>query len=227
MKAILPLAIFSLICFTNFSAELFIRVSANAEHYAKTQNQVQYNSKNIFKFFDLDGGLVSLQIANKLNNFNLYNGSIYLKPNERVIAEVNQFGIFKIIQRIQIREINWYTTEVDYGYNNGGFPNHGPNDYYNNHVVNENLFQQFISSLENEAMDANKLKMAKNFVQANPVNAAQIARISKTFSFDSNRLDFAKHAYTMCVDQGNYFLLKDTFSFSSNYNSLLDYINKL
>src|SRR5690606_18827492 len=128
---------------------------------------------------------------------------------------------------IQIREINWYTTEVDYGYNNGGYPNHGPNDYYNNHVVNENLFQQFISSLENEAMDANKLKMAKNFVQANPVNAAQIARISKTFSFDSNRLDFAKHAYTMCVDQGNYFLLKDTFSFSSNYNSLLDYINKL
>lgn len=73
-------------------------------------------------------------------------------------------------------------------------------------------------------MDSNKLRMAKNYVASNPLTAEQIAGISREFSFDNNRLDFAKHAYATCYDKSNYFLLKDTFTFSSNYNNLLNHI---
>lgn len=73
-------------------------------------------------------------------------------------------------------------------------------------------------------MDSNKLRMAKNYVASNPLTSEQIAGISREFSFDNNRLDFAKHAYANCYDKSNYFLLKDTFTFSSNYNSLLNHI---
>lgn len=73
-------------------------------------------------------------------------------------------------------------------------------------------------------MDSNRLTMAKSYASSNSLTAEQITDISKGFSFDSNRLEFAKHAYAACIDKSNYFLLKDTFSFSSNYNSLVNFI---
>lgn len=65
--------------------------------------------------------------------------------------------------------------------------------------------------------------MAKDYVSRGGASAHEIAQMSKHFSFDSHRLEFAKFAYKYCYDKRNYYLLRDTFSFSSNYNNLLDY----
>ena len=57
------------------------------------------------------------------------------------------------------------------------------------------------------------------------MQAQQISEIAATFTFDSYRLDFAKAAYANCYDKANYFLLKNTFTFTSYYNDLIESVN--
>ncbi len=230
MRTIITLVIAISFALLSNASELFIRVNAQGEYFASAYNQTHYNRNNIFKFFDLPGGSTSIQIVNQHTNVLLYSGTISIKQNERVVAQIDGYGNLTIIQRLQIQELNWYTTTTQndvytphpgnpYPGNNNPFPGHG------NHgnSTNNNMFQQFLSSLKDE-MDGNKLTMAKNYSSQNSLSADQIARISKEFSFDGNRLEFAKHAYANCYDKNNYFLLKNTFSYTSNYNSLLKFI---
>lgn len=229
MKTIFTFVIAFSFSFLSTASELFIRVNAQGEYYASVSNQTHYNRNNIFKFFDLPGGSISIQVVNQHTNVLLYNSTLSLKHNERVVAQIDGFGNLTIIQRMQIQEVNWYTTTTQNDvYGGNPFPGNNPYPGTNNPLPwggnNNNVFQQFLTSLKNESMDGNKLTMAKSYVSQNNLTAEQISNISRVFSFDSNRLEFAKHAYSTCYDKNNYFLLKDTFSFSSNYNSLLKFI---
>lgn len=213
--------------FSGSASELYIRVNAAGEYFASVSNQTHYNANNTFKFADLPGGIVNIQVFNRMTNAILYNGSLSLKNNERLVAQIDGFGQLTIIQRVQIQELNWYTTiAATDGYPTNPYPNNPnpTNPYPGNQAGNAEVFQKFMSSLKNESIDGNKLTMAKSFVKSNTLSAEQIAQINKQLSFDSNRLEFAKYAYDYCFDKSNYFLLKDSFSFSSNYTSLVKYI---
>lgn len=112
-------------------------------------------------------------------------------------------------------------------YPNGNYGNQGnyPPNYPNNYGDNQ-YFNQFLTILRKESFDSNRLKMATNYVNQRQLSAQQIKQIAKLFDFDSNRLQFAKDAYDNCYDQYNYFLLRDVFTFASNYNSLITYTNR-
>ena len=49
-------------------------------------------------------------------------------------------------------------------------------------------------------------------------------QIANLFSFDDNKLEFAKFAYDYCIEPRNYFKLNGIFSFSSNADELSDYV---
>lgn len=246
MRTIFTFAIACVISFTSAASELFIRINANGEYYVTAYDQTHQNRNNVYQFSNLPGGVTSVMIVNKHTNTILYNGTLSIMQNERVVAQVNGYGNLSIVQRIQIQEVNWYTTVVmndpyagtwpgtawpgnpnpgnpypGYPYPNGPYPG---GSFPGQQVGNTSSYNLFLNSLRNESMDSNKLRMAKNYVASNPLTAEQIAGINRIFSFDSNRLDFAKYAYATCYDKNNYFLLKDTFTFSSNYNSLLSHI---
>lgn len=108
------------------------------------------------------------------------------------------------------------------GNNNWGAQNNWNNNC-NNNWNNSGYFDQFINTLKNENFDSERLKSAKNYAAANMLSASQINAIAETFTFDSNRLSWAKAAYHRCYDRQNYFLLKNSFDFNSNYEELLDY----
>lgn len=227
MKAIITLAIILTFPFKGSASELFIRVNTTGEYYVTVYDQTIYNRSNIFKFFDLPNGITTVLVRHQYTNTILYNGTLSLKHNERIVAEINQFGNLAIIQRSLIQEINWYTSYplndpyIGNPYPGNPYPGNNP---YPGYTVNNSAYQQFLSSFKSESMDSNKLKMAKNYASSNTLTAEQIATISRSFSFDANRLEFAKHAYATCYDKNNYFMLKETFSFSSNYNALLKHI---
>lgn len=229
MRIIFTILTALVVHFSVSASELYIRVNAAGEYFTSVSNQTHYNANNTFKFSDLPGGIVNIQVFNRMTNAILYNGSLSLKNNERIVAQIDGFGQLTIIQRVQIQEVNWYTTIASTDmyptnpYPNNPYPN-PTNPYPGNQAGNAEVFQKFMSSLKNESIDGNRLTMAKSFVKSNTLSADQIAQITKQLSFDSNRLDFAKYAYDYCYDKSNYFLLKDAFSFSSNYNSLLKHI---
>lgn len=88
-----------------------------------------------------------------------------------------------------------------------------PEDY-------EDAYQQ----ISNETFDSSKLALAKQVVSSNPMNANQILGICKLFSFESNKLEFAKFAYTYCTDTNRYYLLNEAFSYNSSKRELDEFI---
>jgi len=247
MKKIYLLAVIALMTQFSFGAELFVRVNRSGVHVATAFNQTQTNSSNTYRFFDLPGGYVSLKISDQQTGYSVYNGSVNVASNQRVVAEIDYYGNLQIIQTIAITNSNWYTstpgtaactTPVSYPNNGGGYPNYGgnfPNNgyptnaggYYPPQNSNDAAFQQFLVMLNDEPFDSNKLDFAKGYANKTMLSAQQVADISKKFTYDSNRLDWTKQAYSRCYDKANYFLMKSTFTFSSNYSALEDYIEGL
>ena len=81
---------------------------------------------------------------------------------------------------------------------------------------------QLISS---ESFDSSKLTIAKQVVASNPMTANQILGICKLFSFESNKLEFAKYAYAYCVDPNKYFLLNEAFTYDSSKQELNEFVS--
>lgn len=223
MKKIYLLAAIALMAQISFGAELFVRVARIGSHSTTAYNQTQTNTTNIFRFFELPGGNLNLQITDLQTGYSIYNGYVNIVANQRIVAELDINGNLQIIQTSSITATNWYTTTPgNVVYNPNPYPNQNNGGYPNG--TNDQAFGQFLQLLDNESFDSRKLELANSYVNKTNLSAQQIADISKKFTFDSNRLDWAKHAYNKCYDKANYFLLKSTFTFSSNYSALEEYM---
>jgi hypothetical protein len=66
--------------------------------------------------------------------------------------------------------------------------------------------------------------MAKHALSANYVTSAQVWEIMDLFSFESNRLELSKYAYSHTVDPQNYFLVHRAFRFSYSTRELNRFI---
>jgi len=78
--------------------------------------------------------------------------------------------------------------------------------------------------IASQSFDSNRLDIAKQITSWNYMTASQIREIACLFTFDSNRLDYAKFAFQNCINQGEYFMLYDVFTFSSNARELSEFI---
>lgn len=81
------------------------------------------------------------------------------------------------------------------------------------------------ASVNKQSFSDSKMKTAKQFTKANCLSVNQIKEIMNLFSFDDDKLEYAKYAYDYCVDKNKYFMLAEEFSFSSSSDSLNDYID--
>lgn len=92
--------------------------------------------------------------------------------------------------------------------------------------MNSEDFEVAFSFIAKETFDSKRLEIAKNIVKNNWVSSKQIASICRLFTYDSNRVEFAKFAYPSCIDKGMYFLLDATFTYSSSREELHDYLSQ-
>ncbi len=197
------------------ASEVFVRVNKAGSYYASSGGQTQYNPSNTFRFFDLAPGNVYLQIADQNNGSLLYSGNLTLGANQRLVAEIDHYGSLRIVQTLTVFQQNWYSFNEQYAVTN--------QNPYGPYASDISLFLQ---QLDKESMDSSKLRFAKSYVDKGWFTATQIAEICKRFTFDSNRLDFAKHAYARCSDPQNYFVLREFFTFSSNFSDLQDFVDQ-
>lgn len=120
----------------------------------------------------------------------------------------------------------------NYGNNNHGNNNHGNNNSgYGNPqggvispCMNQNEFNTALNSIRSDSFESGKLNKAKQIVSRNRMCTAQIIQIVRLFSFESNKLEFAKYAYQYCTDKNNYYQVTDAFSFQSSKDELLKFI---
>lgn len=90
--------------------------------------------------------------------------------------------------------------------------------------MNPQDYEYAYQMIADESFDSSRLKLAKQIASTNPMSTNQIIGICKLFSFESNRLDFAKSAYRHCTDKNRYFMVNEVFNFKSSKQELRDYI---
>jgi len=110
------------------------------------------------------------------------------------------------------------------GYNNGGyFQSDNPNCRY---IMMDHDFNDLLQMINGTPYASTKMTIAKQACAATCISAEQVREICRLFTFDSDRLTFAKYAYDHCYDRRNYFKVNDVFTFTSSVNELNRYINQ-
>lgn len=105
-------------------------------------------------------------------------------------------------------------------------PPHNPQPQFGKPCMNDADFSAALSIIKNESFESSKLSTAKQIVSRNYLNVNQIIEICKLFTFDKDKLDFAKSAYHHCTEKEKYFLLRSVFQFDSSKKELDEYIQQ-
>ncbi len=212
-------------------AEVFIRIPEMGNYTIEIGQQKITNSMGKFRFFDLYPGNQTLSIYDR--NFLVYRTRINIRNNTRMVLDYFSYhGLYLLgTQNLRNNYGNiWNDTwNNPYGNNNGDLwsPSNefGNNDFYGN-TMNDREFSSFIQALKKQSFDDRKLDFLKSQLRRTAFSTRQIKTIMKEFSFDKNRLEFAKFAYKTCVDKRNYYDLYDVFDFENYARQLNDYIRK-
>lgn len=85
-------------------------------------------------------------------------------------------------------------------------------------------FMNARNSIAGRSFEQTKLDMAKQLTNNYCFTTQQVKDIMSLFSFEGTKLDFAKYAYSYTIDQQNYFMVNDMFSFESSIGDLNQYI---
>ncbi len=222
MKKTMTTLIAILILFGAHAGELFVKVNSTAgSYYASFDNQTHYNQNGIFRFFEVGSGVQYLVVKKQGNNQTIANLTFQIPYNQRWIGEINTFGQFQLIMTENIQYMSWYQQQNPFVQIP---PVVFPAGNQNWNVLSDADYQEFMTHLKKEVFDSGLLSTAKSFAKNSRLSAAQIAGIADEFTFDDDRLEWAKYAYDYCFDTNNYYKLDKTFTFYSNRDELKEYI---
>lgn len=147
-----------------------------------------------------------------------------------------------------IKNGNFYTTEISnpIAYNAINYNPNDPNIHpvpptpqppapepqttqggYCDYPMADNDFASALASIKSKSFDKDKLIVAKQITNSNCLTSNQVKQIMELFSFESEKLEFAKFAYTHTFDPENYYKVNDAFSFSSSISELNNYIKSI
>lgn len=157
------------------------------------------------------------------NNYQLvYNANVYVKPQYHVDITINRFG--KAFIDEQPVSTGYYDDDDDWSDDNWNDNNWNNNNNYNGMAMNSQSFNSFKQSLSNESFDNTRMNIAKSVINTNYFTTAQVKELLPLFSFEGNKLEIAKYAYKNTLDKSNYFSVADCFTFSTNKDELMRYI---
>lgn len=235
-------------------AELDIRMADNStmivviDQYEFDENAGRYHIR------DLSHGNHSLEVYRiSTHGFGpnapiftelFYRGNIWLQGGFLTYAEVDASGRLHIIKKISLNSSphgnnnGYYNNNGNhYGHYNGngnhshvsgtyGYGNGYGNGYGSNYGygMDPGLFMELKRTIALESFDSHRLDLAKFAVSGNRLSSAQIFELTSLFTFESNKLEFAKYAFHYVTDPGSYFIVANAFTFSSSKRELFDYI---
>ncbi len=108
-------------------------------------------------------------------------------------------------------------------WNNAGTTN---NPSYNptSQAMNGADFADLKNSVERQSFSDTKMTIAKQGTKGGFFTASQIREMMNLFTFETNKLEYAKFAYTYCIEKNKYYQVNDVFSFSSSVDELNKYL---
>lgn len=85
-------------------------------------------------------------------------------------------------------------------------------------------FQEALRAVDNQAFSNSKMAVAKQAIAANGISSQQVANMMDLFAFESYKVELAKFAYGYVADPQNYWVVNNSFGFSSSVRELDNYI---
>ncbi len=85
-------------------------------------------------------------------------------------------------------------------------------------------FASSLNAIRGTASGISRLELAKALTTSNCLSATQIREVCRVLTTDTDRLDFAKHAYRRCCDPQNYLVVSDAFASTISREELARFI---
>ena len=205
-------------------SEVFLRIPEMGYFAVEIGDQMISNNSGKFRFFDLSSGRMPISIYQ--NGYLIYRTQIRVQNNSRLVLDFfTNKGLF-LLDTYPVQGQMYGFNEWDDVWNNPYGNSNGGNYGYNKNVMNDQQFGNFIQMLKrNASFDNDKMDMIFSQMSNTMFTSQQVKAMISLMSFDKNRLEVAKKAYSRCVDKPNYFVVQDGFDFSSAKKDLMQYIS--
>ena len=116
----------------------------------------------------------------------------------------------------------------DYRRNDNAYPeanSKGINSGYQG-LMTYQEFGNMKERIKQNTLENGKLEAAKSMTRENVLTAIQVAEIARLFTFDNNRLEFAKYAFDFTYDRENYNIVGDALAFQKNREDLQRFVQQ-
>ena len=80
--------------------------------------------------------------------------------------------------------------------------------------------------IKQNTLENGKLETAKAMTNENILTAIQVAEIARLFTFDNNRLEYAKFAFDYTYDRENFMVVSDALAFQKNREDLQRFVQQ-
>ncbi len=233
---------FSLLSFTAEARGSELRLSTwdNCDFEIEFDHQHYFSDRN-FSLNNLNAGQYRLKVYRQGGNpyggggghINmLFDGYIDIAHNSRVKASITRNRSLRILDVRRLGNGGSYTACASPGYgnqNNGYNSGHnsgygtcgGTLDYgYANNCLSQGEFNRILRAIDNACFDSDMLQVAKQATRNQLMTSDQVRIIMKKFSFESSRLEYAKFGFSRVVDPNNYYVVNESFCFSSSIREL-------
>jgi hypothetical protein len=208
------------------ASEFYIKINRNGQHTVLVGDQYQTNMNNTYRFFDIPAGSVSIKVSDGNTGNLVYDGTVTLGTNERLVSELNASGNLTVINTSIVTYSNWYTQSNATATVSAPAPPTPPAPPAGPIAITNDKFNEIKKIIDDQLVETTRCEKAKSIMKKNFMTCKQIGEICKLFNFDSYKLDYAKFAYDYCVDKENYFQVSNSFTFDSYGRELDEYIDK-
>jgi len=95
---------------------------------------------------------------------------------------------------------------------------------YNYRIMSERDFSDLKKLISERSFESTKVELAKSGIERNYFRTEQVRELLMLFTFETNKLDLAKVAYSRTQDRNRYYKLYDVFTFESSITDMEDFI---
>ncbi len=91
-------------------------------------------------------------------------------------------------------------------------------------AMSNSSFSKATSSIESKTFREEKMTVFKQIIKANCVSVDQVIEFMDLFTFEEDKIEVAKTAYSKTIDKGNYYQVNDAFTYSDSVEELDDFL---
>ena len=142
-----------------------------------------------------------------------------LKKNDKKLYYVDVFDVFTYTEKNNVQNIQPLPPPVLQPVEEKGV--------FCDVAMDRESFSLALQTIKKQSFNSEKLSVAQQVASSNCLLSSQNNPIGLISLKKSDKLDFAKFAYTHTFDPNNYYIINDEFDFSSSITRLNEYINSI